>query len=87
MSLSSSSVTNGPTTFLPRVAARRRELLISVRPPTSGRRSLVSAATGRARISARRSLKRSASDFGAISQNTSTNAERMAVPAASGKLW
>ena len=37
MSFSSSSVTNGPTTALPRVAARSSELLISVSPPTSGR--------------------------------------------------
>ena len=42
----------GPDHALPRVAARSSKLLISVRPPTSGRSSRVSAATGRPRMSA-----------------------------------
>ena len=55
-------------------------------PPTSGRSSCVRSRTGAASASANRSLKRSASDFGAISQKIRTMIESTIVPTACGTV-
>ncbi len=58
----------------------------ALRPPTRGRSRLVSTRTGPASASANRSLKRSASDFGAISQKIRTTIDSTMVPIACGTL-
>ena len=58
----------------------------ALRPPTSGLSRLVRTRTGPASASANRSLKRSASDFGAISQKIRTMIDSTIVPIACGTL-